>query len=186
MFARAASTMFARIAATFPVVVAVAIEGTRWRPVFALETGGSPSPDGQDFEEDTGFLGRTRLLHCQCLGNNLRPDSFTCRPPRMTRPAAAPVLAVRRARSCLRRPSRSSPPARQLVTPVLASSGRCAHLRPLPATVLASARACLRRQPRPCSPPRPPWHPRPVLAARASYCSSRSPQPSRRAPRSQP
>ncbi|GJN28760.1 hypothetical protein PR202_gb16922 [Eleusine coracana subsp. coracana] len=36
------------------------MKSTRWRPVFALEIGGSPSPDGQDFEEDTGFLGRTR------------------------------------------------------------------------------------------------------------------------------
>ncbi|XP_062198713.1 ycf20-like protein isoform X2 [Phragmites australis] len=33
----------------------------RWRPALALETGGSPNTDGQDFEEDSGFLGRTRL-----------------------------------------------------------------------------------------------------------------------------
>ncbi|KAJ1264959.1 hypothetical protein BS78_08G040500 [Paspalum vaginatum] len=33
----------------------------RWRPVFALETGGPSNTDGQDFEEDSGFLGRTRL-----------------------------------------------------------------------------------------------------------------------------
>ncbi|XP_062193181.1 ycf20-like protein [Phragmites australis] len=32
-----------------------------WRPVFALETGGAPTPDDQDFEEDSDFLGRTRL-----------------------------------------------------------------------------------------------------------------------------
>ncbi|TVU11179.1 hypothetical protein EJB05_44748 [Eragrostis curvula] len=37
------------------------VKHTRWRPVFALETGSSPSPDGQDFEDDSGFLGRTRL-----------------------------------------------------------------------------------------------------------------------------
>ncbi|GJM99748.1 hypothetical protein PR202_ga16877 [Eleusine coracana subsp. coracana] len=36
------------------------VKNTRWRPVFALETGGSPNSDDQDFE-DTGFLGRTRL-----------------------------------------------------------------------------------------------------------------------------
>ncbi|KAF8754401.1 hypothetical protein HU200_011505 [Digitaria exilis] len=34
----------------------------RWRPAFALETGGpSANADGQDFDEDSGFLGRTRL-----------------------------------------------------------------------------------------------------------------------------
>ncbi|KAK3129204.1 hypothetical protein QOZ80_6BG0473650 [Eleusine coracana subsp. coracana] len=36
------------------------VKNIRWTPVFALETGGSPNSDGQDFE-DTGFLGRTRL-----------------------------------------------------------------------------------------------------------------------------
>ncbi|CAN6210329.1 unnamed protein product [Urochloa humidicola] len=33
----------------------------RWRPTFALETGGPSNTDGQDFDEDSGFLGRTRL-----------------------------------------------------------------------------------------------------------------------------
>jgi len=33
----------------------------RWRPVFALETGSPSNTDGQDFEEDSGFLGRARL-----------------------------------------------------------------------------------------------------------------------------
>ncbi|KAG2657778.1 ycf20-like protein isoform X2 [Panicum virgatum] len=33
----------------------------RWRPAFALETGGPSNTDGQDFDEDSGFLGRTRL-----------------------------------------------------------------------------------------------------------------------------
>jgi hypothetical protein len=37
------------------------VKGTRWKPVFALETGGSPNSDGQDLEDDRGFLGRTRL-----------------------------------------------------------------------------------------------------------------------------
>lgn len=37
------------------------IKNSRWSPAFALETGGSPNTDGQDFEEDGGFLGRTRL-----------------------------------------------------------------------------------------------------------------------------
>ncbi|RCV11161.1 hypothetical protein SETIT_2G164800v2 [Setaria italica] len=31
------------------------------RPAFALETGGPSNTDGQDFDEDSGFLGRTRL-----------------------------------------------------------------------------------------------------------------------------
>jgi hypothetical protein len=34
---------------------------TRWKPVFALETGGPSNADNQDFEDDGGFLGRTRL-----------------------------------------------------------------------------------------------------------------------------
>ncbi|CAL5065134.1 unnamed protein product [Urochloa decumbens] len=33
----------------------------RWRPAFALETDGPSNTDGQDFDEDSGFLGRTRL-----------------------------------------------------------------------------------------------------------------------------
>ncbi|OEL22249.1 Ycf20-like protein [Dichanthelium oligosanthes] len=33
----------------------------RWRPAFALETGGPSNTDGQDFDDDSGFLGRTRL-----------------------------------------------------------------------------------------------------------------------------
>uniref|UniRef100_A0A453KKJ8 Ycf20-like protein n=1 Tax=Aegilops tauschii subsp. strangulata TaxID=200361 RepID=A0A453KKJ8_AEGTS len=37
------------------------MKNSRWRPVFALETGGPPNADGEDFEEDSGFLGRTRL-----------------------------------------------------------------------------------------------------------------------------
>jgi hypothetical protein len=39
------------------------VKNIRLRPVFALETGGgSPTSDGQDVEdEDSGFLGRTRL-----------------------------------------------------------------------------------------------------------------------------
>lgn len=38
------------------------MKNTRWRPVCVLETGaGSPNSDGQEFEEDTCFLGRTRL-----------------------------------------------------------------------------------------------------------------------------
>ncbi|KAJ1264960.1 hypothetical protein BS78_08G040600 [Paspalum vaginatum] len=37
------------------------MKNCRWRPVFALETGGPSNADGQDFEEDSGFLGRTRL-----------------------------------------------------------------------------------------------------------------------------
>ncbi|KAL6874048.1 hypothetical protein ACP4OV_014130 [Aristida adscensionis] len=36
-------------------------QNSRWRPVFALDTSGLPNTDGQDFEEDSGFLGRTRL-----------------------------------------------------------------------------------------------------------------------------
>ncbi|CAN6209645.1 unnamed protein product [Urochloa humidicola] len=37
------------------------IKNGRWRPAFALETGGPSNTDGQDFDEDSGFLGRTRL-----------------------------------------------------------------------------------------------------------------------------
>nr|CAB3456721.1 unnamed protein product [Digitaria exilis] len=38
------------------------MRNSRWRPAFALETGGpSANADGQDFDEDSGFLGRTRL-----------------------------------------------------------------------------------------------------------------------------
>jgi hypothetical protein len=36
------------------------VKDARWKPVFALQTGGSPNSGGQDFE-DRGFLGRTRL-----------------------------------------------------------------------------------------------------------------------------
>ncbi|CAM0950895.1 unnamed protein product [Alopecurus aequalis] len=41
--------------------VSYRMKNSRWRPVLALETGGSPNSDGEDFEEDGGFLGRTRL-----------------------------------------------------------------------------------------------------------------------------
>ncbi|KAG0543122.1 hypothetical protein BDA96_02G162800 [Sorghum bicolor] len=37
------------------------MKNCRWRPTFALETGGPSNTDGQDFDEDSGFLGRTRL-----------------------------------------------------------------------------------------------------------------------------
>ncbi|KAL6606129.1 hypothetical protein ACP70R_041782 [Stipagrostis hirtigluma subsp. patula] len=37
------------------------MKNCRWRPAFALETGGSPNTNGQDFDDDSGFLGRTRL-----------------------------------------------------------------------------------------------------------------------------
>ncbi|XP_066396135.1 ycf20-like protein [Miscanthus floridulus] len=37
------------------------LKNCRWRPTFALETGGPSNTDGQDFDEDSGFLGRTRL-----------------------------------------------------------------------------------------------------------------------------
>ncbi|CAN6195433.1 unnamed protein product, partial [Urochloa humidicola] len=37
------------------------IKKGRWRPAFALETGEPSNTDGQDFDEDSGFLGRTRL-----------------------------------------------------------------------------------------------------------------------------
>ncbi|KAF8653460.1 hypothetical protein HU200_062204 [Digitaria exilis] len=37
------------------------MKNSRWRPAFALETGGPSNADGQDFDEDSGFLGRTRL-----------------------------------------------------------------------------------------------------------------------------
>ncbi|CAN6197244.1 unnamed protein product, partial [Urochloa humidicola] len=37
------------------------IKNGRWRPAFVLETGGPSNTDGQDFDEDSGFLGSTRL-----------------------------------------------------------------------------------------------------------------------------
>ncbi|TVU11181.1 hypothetical protein EJB05_44750, partial [Eragrostis curvula] len=37
------------------------VKNKRWKPLFVLETGGSASPDDQDLENDSGFLGRTRL-----------------------------------------------------------------------------------------------------------------------------
>nr|BAD27720.1 antigen receptor-like [Oryza sativa Japonica Group] len=37
------------------------MKNSRWKPVFALETGGPSNADSQDFEDDGGFLGRTRL-----------------------------------------------------------------------------------------------------------------------------
>ncbi|CAL5076523.1 unnamed protein product [Urochloa decumbens] len=37
------------------------LKSGRWRPASALETGGPSNTDGQDFDEDSGFLGRTRL-----------------------------------------------------------------------------------------------------------------------------
>ncbi|CAN6165538.1 unnamed protein product [Urochloa humidicola] len=37
------------------------IKTGRWRPAFVLETGGPSNTDGQDFDDDSGFLGRTRL-----------------------------------------------------------------------------------------------------------------------------
>lgn len=37
------------------------VKNCRWRPTFALETDGPSNTDGQDFDEDSGFLGRTRL-----------------------------------------------------------------------------------------------------------------------------
>jgi hypothetical protein len=48
------------------------MKNSRWRPAFALETGGSPNTDGEDFEEDSGFLGRTRLGRLvQAVGRQL-------------------------------------------------------------------------------------------------------------------
>uniref|UniRef100_A0ACD5UE37 Uncharacterized protein n=2 Tax=Avena sativa TaxID=4498 RepID=A0ACD5UE37_AVESA len=54
-------TCFLRAADKSRVAISYQMKNSRWRPVFALETGGSPNSDGEDFEEDSGFLGRTRL-----------------------------------------------------------------------------------------------------------------------------
>ncbi|KAL6874049.1 hypothetical protein ACP4OV_014131 [Aristida adscensionis] len=44
-----------------PLGTSYQTQNYRWRPAFALDTSGSPNSDGQDFDEDSGFLGRTRL-----------------------------------------------------------------------------------------------------------------------------
>ncbi|XP_003577943.2 ycf20-like protein [Brachypodium distachyon] len=54
-------TCFLRAAENSGREISYQMKNSRWRPVFALETGGSPNTDGQDFDEDSGFLGRTRL-----------------------------------------------------------------------------------------------------------------------------
>ncbi|KAM0874471.1 hypothetical protein ACQ4PT_037392 [Festuca glaucescens] len=54
-------TCFLRPADRSGGAISYQMKNSRWRPVFALETGGSPNTDGEDFEEDSGFLGRTRL-----------------------------------------------------------------------------------------------------------------------------
>ncbi|KAI4991114.1 hypothetical protein ZWY2020_039485 [Hordeum vulgare] len=54
-------TCFLRTAKTSGGAISYQMKNSRWRPVFALETGGPPNADGEDFEEDSGFLGRTRL-----------------------------------------------------------------------------------------------------------------------------
>ncbi|XP_037440801.1 ycf20-like protein [Triticum dicoccoides] len=54
-------TCFLWAAKTSGGAISYQMKNSRWRPVFALETGGPPNADGEDFEEDSGFLGRTRL-----------------------------------------------------------------------------------------------------------------------------